>query len=102
MYRKRGTDSPRLTCLLPSAIKTRFCVLAVLRVLPSARERLARNIRRGQAQKSCSSRVVEACSELRPTMSAAFYFAPWLPELVPKHVVILDKFILGGSLCAVI
>ena len=33
---------------------------------------LARNIRRGQAQKSCSSRVVEACSELRPTISAAF------------------------------
>ena len=77
-------------------------MLAVLRLSSSDRERLARNIRRGQAQKSCSSRVVEACSELRPTMSATFNFALLLPELVPKHVVILDKFILGGSLCAVI
>jgi len=31
------------------------------------------DIRRGQAQKSCSSRVVEACSELRPSDERGIY-----------------------------
>jgi hypothetical protein len=52
----------------------------------------AQNIRRGQAQHSCSSLVVEACSEIRPCWGCATSQRPVgpMPEnVVPKHVVIL-------------